>query len=93
MACTVKTEACQCQRAACGHIWIPRSWSATNHKLPRCCARCKSPYWQTERSGKVKKIESTHKTDTAIPQPGYHHAPTCKCNVCETAREYRRKRG
>lgn len=28
----------------CGYEWIPKKKG-----LPRVCARCKSPYWDTER--------------------------------------------
>jgi len=28
----------------CGHVWIPRK-----DEYPRCCAGCKSPYWDKEK--------------------------------------------
>lgn len=42
-----KVNKAKCKR--CGHEWVP-----TKEEIIRC-AKCKSPYWNTER--KVKKNE------------------------------------
>jgi rubrerythrin len=39
----------QCER--CGHIWAPRE-----EEQPKVCPRCKSPYWNTPRRMKGKKL-------------------------------------
>jgi predicted Zn-ribbon and HTH transcriptional regulator len=36
-----------CKR--CGHRWSPRL-----PKIPTCCGKCKSPYWDRERKGAKK---------------------------------------
>ena len=30
----------------CGHNWNPRDPKHTAANPPRCCAKCKTPYWE-----------------------------------------------
>ena len=43
----------------CGHEWYPRD----PHKHPKVCPnpKCKSPYWDRERTREMKKEKSTGK--------------------------------
>jgi hypothetical protein len=43
----LEVSACQCAR--CGHIWLPTGWNGEPAELPKCCAKCKSPYWNTPK--------------------------------------------
>lgn len=47
----------KCKR--CGHEWYPRD----PHKPPKVCPnpKCKSPYWDRERTREMKKEKSTGK--------------------------------
>jgi predicted Zn-ribbon and HTH transcriptional regulator len=50
MSDKIKLPTFHCLR--CEHTWIPRK-----PEKPKRCARCKSPYWETER--KVKNVTET----------------------------------
>ena len=41
------TYECECNR--CNYKW-------RSVRIPLCCSRCKSPYWNTERTRKARKI-------------------------------------
>lgn len=43
----------------CGHSWFPRGLGD-----PKRCAKCKSPYWETPRLGKIQEPD-----DPAVRQP------------------------
>lgn len=44
----IKLSTLECER--CGHKWHPKK-----EEMPRCCAFCKSPYWNvpTEKTSKL----------------------------------------
>jgi hypothetical protein len=48
---TLSVLACQCCR--CGHIWLPNGWKGEQGNQPKCCAKCKSPYWDTPKQNAV----------------------------------------
>lgn len=37
----------------CGHTWRPRT--PLTVRIPKVCPRCKSPYWDRERTKEVKE--------------------------------------
>lgn len=45
----MKREIKKCKR--CGHIWLPRK----NTVAIKVCPRCKSPYWDKEKQGKIER--------------------------------------
>jgi len=48
----------------CGHEWYPRD----PHKHPKVCPnpKCKSPYWDRERTREMKKERSTGKDGVGV---------------------------
>lgn len=48
----VKLPTFECQR--CGHHWHPKK-----EEMPRCCAFCKSPYWNTAPN-KESEVKAKH---------------------------------
>ncbi len=49
MAYKVKIEVDGYQCLRCGHKWIPRN----ANEEPTICPKCKSPYWNKARRGRV----------------------------------------
>lgn len=64
----------KCER--CGYGWIPR-----NHLFPpRCCPRCKSPFWDRKRKectveGILPSVSVTDESDHGLGDGGPGHAP------------------
>lgn len=48
---TITKKGYKCER--CGHEWAPRANEPD--KLPVCCPKCCSPYWNTPRINKPRK--------------------------------------
>ncbi len=54
----IRLKGHRCER--CEHEWVPR---ATTTKDPKCCAKCKSPYWNVPRGNHVQVVKEANKTD------------------------------
>ena len=48
--CGTPMRMMRCSR--CGHEWLPRTWG---RELPNVCPKCKSKYWNRERTLGVKE--------------------------------------
>jgi hypothetical protein len=67
----------------CGHTWHPR-----NPEKPRCCAKCKSPYWDVPslKEKKLKQaIEDAFSSDGVAAFLGSLHARCAKIHSIEIA--------
>jgi Zn finger protein HypA/HybF involved in hydrogenase expression len=47
---TVIKDGYKCER--CSYEWASRKVSP--ERLPKCCPRCNSPYWNSPRKNKIK---------------------------------------
>lgn len=47
--CGEPLDTYRCTR--CGHEWFPKEYG----KMPKFCAKCRSPYWNRERIREVRK--------------------------------------
>ena len=70
---TITKELKQCTCYRCGGKWIPREEEDGGQRIPLCCAKCKSPYWDTPRdnikdAAPAPKPEPIPKTPRA-PKP------------------------
>ena len=50
MSPTINVKAFKCN--ACGHVWISRQYLKDGKTKPIACAKCKSAYWNREKTDK-----------------------------------------
>ncbi len=65
------TQAARLDCRCCGHIWQPHIIPLCNGlpvALPKCCPRCKSPYWNTPRKYKLAREHRARPEVDSLPR-------------------------